>query len=181
MTGPRSRRRRGPFFFFFLLVSSAPPIRQGYTRGVQYCNRVCIWMFLVRYINWRWQGVFFVRRAHYDRHRVRVLTPPPPAAPPIQLRSRVPPPPRIWVRYCNKPSREWFIPIGSLCLWSWFVGLLVAQVWLHSGRLGPRRRAFRQRSRHARHRGPSRPECSQTCATSTTNQLQRHGRDYQLE
>ena len=33
------------FFFFFLLVSSASPIRQGYIRGVQYCNSLHLNVF----------------------------------------------------------------------------------------------------------------------------------------
>ena len=50
MTGPRSRRRRWLFFFFFLSCQLSIPNQTGYIRGVQYGNRVCIWMFLVRYI-----------------------------------------------------------------------------------------------------------------------------------
>ena len=75
------------FFFFFLLVKLSIPNQTGYIRGVQYCNRVCIWMFLVRYIM---TGCIF--RAPSAIWQGQVLTPP--AAPPIQLRSRVPPPPR---------------------------------------------------------------------------------------
>ena len=86
MTGPRSRRRRWLFFFFFVACQLSIPNQTGYIRGVQYCNRVCIWMFLVRYIV---TGCIFVRRAQYDRVRFW----PPQRHPPIQLRSRVPPPP----------------------------------------------------------------------------------------
>ena len=87
MTGPRSRRRRWPFFFFFfLLVSSASPIRR-YIRGVQYCNRVCIWMFLVRYIM---TGCIF--RAPSAIWQGQVLTPP--AAPPYPVEKSSAPPPR---------------------------------------------------------------------------------------
>ena len=37
-------------FFFFFACQLSTPNQTGYIRGVQYCNRVCIWMFLVRYI-----------------------------------------------------------------------------------------------------------------------------------
>ena len=74
------------FFFFFFACQLSIPNQTGYIRGVQYCNRVCIWMFLVRYIV---TGCIF--RAPSAIWQGQVLTPP--AAPPIQLRSRVPPPP----------------------------------------------------------------------------------------
>ena len=108
MTGPRSGRRRGPlfFFFFFLLVSSAPPIRQGYIRGVQYCNRVCIWMFLVRYIM---TGCIF--RAPSALWQGQVLTPQ--RHPPIHLRSRVPPPGAVdLVAFRERRSLTNFVVLG---------------------------------------------------------------------
>ena len=76
------------FFFFLFCLSAQHPQSDRVIRGVQYCNRVCIWMFLVRYIM---TGCIF--RAPSALWQGQVLTPPPPAAPPIHLRSRVPPPP----------------------------------------------------------------------------------------
>ena len=93
------------FFFFFFACQLSIPNQ----------TRVCIWMFLVRYImtgcifrgpSALWQGqvltppppsaappVFFVRRAHYDRVRFWP-PPPPPASPPYPLeKSSAPPPP----------------------------------------------------------------------------------------
>ena len=75
-------------FFFFFACQLSTPNQTGYIRGVQYCNRVCIWMFLVRYIV---TGCIF--RAPSALWQGQVLTPPPQRHPPIQLRSRVPPPP----------------------------------------------------------------------------------------
>ena len=79
----------GEDLFFFFACQLSTPNQTGYIRGVQYCNRVCIWMFLVRYIV---TGCIF--RAPSALWQGQVLTPPPPQRhPPIQLRSRVPPPP----------------------------------------------------------------------------------------
>ena len=75
------------FFFFFFACQLSIPNQTGYIRGVQYCNRVCIWMFLVRYIM---TGCIF--RAPSAIWQGQVLTPSQ-RHPPIQLRSRVSPPP----------------------------------------------------------------------------------------
>ena len=88
MTGPRSGRRWGPFFFFFFCLSAQHPQSDRVIRGVQYCNRVCIWMFLVRYM-YMMTGCIF--RAPSALWQGQVLTPQ--RHPPIHLKSRVPPPP----------------------------------------------------------------------------------------
>ena len=76
----------GEDLFFFARQLSTPN-QTGYIRGVQYCNRVCIWMLLVRYIV---TGcIFGALRALTQGH---VL---PPAAPPIQLTGECPPPPGL--------------------------------------------------------------------------------------
>ena len=99
MTGPWSKRRRWPFFFFFFPCQLSIPNQTGYIRGVQCCNRVCIWMFLVRYIvtgcifrapSALWQGQVLTRQRH----------------PPIQLRSRVPPPPPHRVHYILEQKKS---------------------------------------------------------------------------
>ena len=65
------------------------PNQTGYIRGVQYCNRVCIWMFLVSYI-----VTGCISGAPRALTQGQVLTPPPPpAAPPYPVERRVPPPP----------------------------------------------------------------------------------------
>ena len=72
MTCQRSRRsgRRGLFFFACQLST---PNETGSFRGVQYCNRVWIWKFLVRYIvtgciscapSGLWQGLVFNPQRH---------------------------------------------------------------------------------------------------------------------
>ena len=86
MTGPRSRRRR--FFFFFFACQLSIPNQTGYIHGVQYCNRVCIWMFLVRYIV---TGCIF--RAPSAIWQGQVLTPPQRHPPYLVEKSSAPPPP----------------------------------------------------------------------------------------
>ena len=76
---------RWPFFFACQL---SIPNQTGYI--VQYCNRVCIWMFLVS-LGILWQGVFFMRQAQYDR--VRFWPPPPSGTPLSSWEVEVPPPP----------------------------------------------------------------------------------------
>ena len=75
------------FFFFFFACQLSIPNQTGYIRGVQCCNRVCIWMYLVRYIV---TGCIF--RAPSALWQGQVLTPP--AAPPYPVeKSSAPPPP----------------------------------------------------------------------------------------
>ena len=89
MTGLRSRRRRWPFFF---CLSAQHPQSNRPIRGVQYCNRVCIWMFLVRYIV---TGCIFRAPSAIWQGQVLTPPPPPPAAPPYPVeKSSAPPPPR---------------------------------------------------------------------------------------
>ena len=77
---------------FFFSCQLSIPNQTGYIRGVQYCNRVCIWMFLVRYIM---TGCIF--RAPSAIWQGQVLTPPPPAAPPYPVeKSSGPPPPGFY-------------------------------------------------------------------------------------
>ena len=77
-------------FFFFACQLSSTPNQTGYIRGVQYCNRVCIWMFLVRYIV---TGCIF--RAPSALWQGQVLTPPPPQRHPLSSwEVECPPPPR---------------------------------------------------------------------------------------
>ena len=73
------------FFFFFFACQLSIPNQTGYIRGVQYCNRVCIWMFLVRYIM---TGCIF--RAPSAIWQGQVLTPP--AAPPYPVEKSSAPP-----------------------------------------------------------------------------------------
>ena len=81
--GRPAGRNRFRVFHFFLLQNNN---RTGSIRGVQYCNRVCIWKFLVRYIV---TGCIFC--APSGLWQGQVLNPP--AAPPTHLRGECPPPP----------------------------------------------------------------------------------------
>ena len=112
MTGPRSRRRRWPFFFFFFFFACqlSIPNQTGYIRGVQYCNRVCIWMFLVRYIM---TGCIF--RAPSAIWQGQVLTPPP-AAPPYPVEKSSAPPPGL--RGCITPMWYFTYPTNPIILYS---------------------------------------------------------------
>ena len=69
--------------------------RTGYIRGVQYCNRVCVWKFLARYIvtgcifcapSGLWQGQILNPQRHPLTH-LSVECPPPPPPPPGQYRT----------------------------------------------------------------------------------------------
>ena len=104
MTGPRSRHQQrcvacgthwggtqqiSSFHFFLLQNINRDRV---YIRGVQYCNRVCIWKFLVRVYCDR--VYFFVRRAVWDRVRFWPPPPPPSGTPyPVEIWVPQPPPP----------------------------------------------------------------------------------------
>ena len=89
------------FFFFFCLSAQHPQSDRVYLRGVQYCNRVCIWMFLVRYIM---TGCIF--RAPSAIWQGQVLTPPPPSGTPLSSwEVECPPPPPRGIMGINAASR----------------------------------------------------------------------------
>ena len=77
------------FFFFFCLSAQHPQSDRVYPRSIQYCNRVCIWMFLVRYIV---TGCIF--RAPSAIWQGQVLSPPAAPPSPVEKSSAPPPPPR---------------------------------------------------------------------------------------